>query len=378
MRKTAKRFLGAFMAVALVVPTVNVFSGITGSSIIAQETTVEAAKVSEGFTFQVPEAAFAEGSGIQQICLQRSGDVSKASSVTISAYNFSAEYGKDYLIYADDKPLYTDEGTSSLYNQFRDNSYVVEREEVDNSMIAGLLEVQTMMANDEVSVVSEDDEPEYNEEFFLVLKSKDSLGENDLISVTIEDNEVNRTVNMISFSESQLYVDEESQKAEISFTRSGNLAAMSTILLCKNEQPYGYVTFNPYQDTQIVEAEAGVYQIANPENCQVVEPSMLTISSVSEEAVTTEADVTGMITSAAADSDVAEDLDAVPEYSAVESSTAGSNITTVKGYPVWFPDWAKNTSTVEDEDYIIYMGSPQNELFKQGGTKKNGKAKYAS
>lgn len=67
MRKKAKRFLCAFMAVALVVTTVNVFSGITGSSIIAQGTTCEAAKVSEGFTFQVPEAAFAEGSGIQQI-----------------------------------------------------------------------------------------------------------------------------------------------------------------------------------------------------------------------------------------------------------------------------------------------------------------------
>lgn len=144
------------MAVALVVPTVNVFSGITGSSIIAQGTTCEAAKVSEGFTFQVPEAAFAEGSGIQQICLQRSGDVSKASSVTISAYNFSAEYGKDYLIYADDKLLYTDEGTSSLYNQFRDNSYVVAREDIDNSMIAGLLEVQAMQEKDEVSVVSKD------------------------------------------------------------------------------------------------------------------------------------------------------------------------------------------------------------------------------
>lgn len=99
-------------------------------------------------------------------------------------------------------------------------------------MIAGLLEVQAMQEKDEVSVVSkdavqemssqtngltsqkldmmselnvkatewtvdfeagqkesnitveilEDDEPEYNEEFFLVLKSKDNLGENDLIS----------------------------------------------------------------------------------------------------------------------------------------------------------------------------------------------------
>ena len=37
MRKKAKRFFGAFMAVALVVPTVNSFSGITGSSTIAHD-----------------------------------------------------------------------------------------------------------------------------------------------------------------------------------------------------------------------------------------------------------------------------------------------------------------------------------------------------
>ena len=407
MRKRFRQAVSLFLAAVLVLP-----SCIAPIGSVHAEEVQEVKEVKTGFAFEKAEQSFHEDVGKQTIQIQRTGGSTGAGSVTVSSYNFSAEYGKDYQIIVDGVALKSGGGTTSLFHQFRDNPYIGVKDDTDSAMVEGLLAMSAMAEENEEVLLSEeeakeqsggtsgttaqmlelmkelqvkavqwtidfaegqesaqveveileDSEAEYGEQFFLVLESEDSIGEQDLISCTISDNEETAPTNSIAFAQAELETDAETGVAELYFERTGDLATFSKIVLCKDGEPYGYVMFNPYQEEQMVEAEAGIYQIANPESCQAAEPMT---------AVVRAAEVQSEMTSAEDE----EGLDTVPTYSAVEIS---STPMLAFSYASWYPEWAKTTGTTETEDYITYVGSTGSDLFGEGGTDGNGEATYKS
>lgn len=330
--KRVKQWTSILLVLAMLIPNILIPDSFAtesqpqnGEGNAAAET-----DTAEGIAFETGEIVLPEGSGTATIGLTRTGDVTKGASVTVAAYDISADYAEDYQLLQDGKEVKTENEITSLYNAFRDNGFTTDRTSVDLAMVAGLAEMQQtgktaeemigeasgeqidadagetqdVSENDEensqtsqIDILNEigakaaevtvtfkpgqktgslevkaleDENSEYNESFLLMLSSEDSaIGSENLLIATIEDNEADAPNNTVSFANDAATVNAEIGVADVWLNRTGAIETFATVLLCQNGEPHGYVSFNPYQEQQMVQVPAGTYQLANPNGCVI-------------------------------------------------------------------------------------------------------------
>lgn len=327
--KHVKQWTSMLLVLAMLIPNILIpdsFAAVQSG----EGNAVAGIDTAEGIAFETQEIVLPEGGGTATIGLTRTGDVSKGASVTVTAYDISADYATDYQLLQDGKEVKAENEVTSLYNAFRDNGFTTDRTSVDLAMVAGLAEMQQtgktaeeMIAevsgeqidadaektqdmsrddeeNDQVSQIDilneigakaaeititfkpgqktgslevkalEDENSEYNESFLLMLSSEDStIGSENLLIATIEDNEADAPNNTVSFADDTATVNAEIGVADVWLNRTGAIETFATVLLCQNGEPHGYVSFNPYQEQQMVQVPAGTYQLANPNGCGI-------------------------------------------------------------------------------------------------------------
>ncbi|MDO4175163.1 MAG: hypothetical protein Q4D42_10410, partial [Eubacteriales bacterium] len=337
--KLAKQWISMLLVIAMLLP--NALAAETqpnsdGDSVETQ------ADTTEGIAFETGQIVLPEDGGQVSIGLTRTGDVSQSASVTVTAYDINADYAADYQLLQDGEAVPKEAEVTSLYNAFRDNSFIADRTAVDLAMIAGLAEMQQTgktaeeladeasgeqsdaeQAQDssedgeednqasqidtlneigakaaELTVTFEpgqktgsvevealeDTDGEYTETFLLMLSSEDSaIGSENLLTATIEDNEEEAPYNAVSFTGDAAETDAQTGVAEVWLNRTGALETFSTVLLCQGEEPYGYVSFNPYQEQQMVQVPAGTYQLANPTGCVIAGTAEAVVTAPAEE-----------------------------------------------------------------------------------------------
>lgn len=334
------------------------------------------------FYFQLESDTLYEAGGEAKLTLLRGGDVSKALDATLLVYDNSANYGKDYVLSYQGQTLQKREGSTSIYDAFRDGGVLTDSVEFDMSYTIGLqaTEGETVEASaadafkqlDELNAKAielpitfpagesvleftiellDDGEQEYEETLMLaVLDAAGNLSETAQMLLRISDNEAAPQVSVGFGCAYEIETDASTGLAELAFRRTGNLATFTTALLLKDGEILGYVDFSPHQELQYVWAVPGTYTLAS-DGAYTVTGETVTVTYVQGyEEVPEGAD---------------PELDAVPSTYASLGATQNTKAWSIPG---WFPAWAKNTTTTETNDYIAYMGSSTNSLFKKGGS----------
>lgn len=328
--------------------------------------------------FDQTDETIPETAGEREIVLRRGGDIGQALEATLLVYDNNARYGEDYQIRLNGAVIPRRDGATSIYDAFRDTGVLnegwqlalspEEAAQADGSateqvgaadMLAQLDELNVLAARIPLtfhagqSVLSltvevlDDSISEYDESFLLaVLDGEGNAVENGQLLLFITDNEPAPAVTVGFDCAYELIADSQTGLAELLLNRTGDLATATTAILLMNGEAIGYVDFAPYQDTQLVYAQPGVYTLAANDGC----------------------DVTGeQVTVASTDGSVTVPQGGDPELDAVPNAYASMEHSQVKAWsvPSWFPGWAKYTSTVETPNYIAYMGSTSGSLYKR-------------
>lgn len=329
-----------------------------------------------------------ENGEYRELTVNRSGNLSGEKRITLQIYDNSANYGQDYVLAYQGALLEKIPGSTSIYDAFRDGGVLtsalpVEAAEqcihynpadestgpVDSSEILsrfrelGALSAQTELcfAPGEAQVtvtvqVIDDVLSEYDESFLAILVDEDGrIVQDGQVMLTITDDEPDPTVRVDFDCDTTVQVGEVSGYAQLRFTRTGNLAVGTSAVLLYNGTAMGYVDFSPYQDTQVVLALPGRYQLASNGDYTVGDG---TVTVVGQDSVLPEgADPV---------------LDAVPEY-------YDSLPPQVQGNPGngWLPAWAKSGS-YEDNTCIVVMGNSGEELFVKDSSSTDGNVSYNS
>lgn len=332
-----------------------------------------------------------EDVGSRDIIIRRAGEVSAPLSVKLNVYDNSAEYGVDYVLKQGGTQIEKNEGSTSIFNAFRDNGvlssnlpidaaeiYVAYADEASSSaakdvnakdMLSQIEEIGALVAEIDIAFGAgeavakitaefiDDDKSEYRESFMLVLIGRDgNVIENTQMLYQIEDNDEAPTVNIEFSSPLQIEVNEESGVAQLEFTRTGNLATGTSALLLQNETPVGYVNFSPYQAKQVVIALPGTYRLMSDGNYTVTENSVL-VKGDSSTFIPQGAD---------------PELDYVPEeFASLPAIVKGTP--SITKFPVWVREGA-----VENDNYIVVMGDSSNQLFVRDGSSTDGNISYVS
>lgn len=326
----------------------------------------------ESYAFQTSQEVFPEDCGKAFITVTRTGDLSKEAEVTLGAYDMSAAYGQDYRLLADGSPVERLDGSRSVFDAFKEDGVLGDREETDTAILAGLVEMQeTGLSPEELMAeygletgaedqdepdegsslevleqigaraasltlrfapwqdcatveleILEDDAPEYSEAFLLGLPG------GGVFSGSIRDNEEPAPQAQVSFDQPEA-AEDVSGTAPVGLTRTGDLATMSSVLLSRAGAPYGYITFNPYQSEQLVELPRGDYTLSEASGCVLGEGTSV---SVEANPVAT-ASITVGATQALLDQLQAQpkvipadpELDTVPVYDAVPAELSGAD-----------------------------------------------------
>ncbi len=334
--------------------------------------------------FDQLDALMPENAGEKTVTLRRGGNVAEALELVLLVYDNNANYGQDYQLRYNGELISKVDGATSVYNAFRDGGTLTDgllfdmsatyqaqvaeetgetAEEISAAqMLSQLDELGALAARIPVtfgageSVVTltvellDDALREYEESFLMaVLDAQGEVVEQAQLLLAIEDNEEAPTVAVSFDCAYELVADSETGLAELSFRRTGDLATSTLAVLLMNGEALGYVDFAPYQDKQTVWVVPGNYTLAPGSDHSVTGESVTVLSTDGSVTVPEGAD---------------PELDAIPNAYA----SMGSQETKAWSIPSWFPEWAKNTSTVETYDYIAYMGSTSNAIFKTGNS----------
>lgn len=290
---------------------------------------VEAADYTQQILYSDMELAFSQISGLvsetagrQTVALTRSGSTAEALSVTVLVYDNSANYGEDYQIYHDETLLAKNEGSTSIYDTFRDQGELTSGALFDlNTAMAQMEELQSGQEQENVSAAD-------------MLTQLDGLG---VQAVAID----------VTFAAGE---------AELVFHRTGDLATATLTGLCQNGEPMGWVDFAPWQEFQTVWVlEAGTYTLLDSDGSPLEGQQVTVCDNRSVETIVPEgADPV---------------LDALPEeYAAMPRSLRAISTS-------WLPAWATGTAS-SDEYSAIILGSTSNNLFKKGGNTSKGSASF--
>ena len=331
-----------------------------------------------GIGFEASAPVYNEADGSRELVLSRAGEVSAPQTVTLKVYDNSAEYGVDYVIKHGGTAVEKREGSTSIFNAFRDGGMLTSNLPIDaaeayiaysdsatadahasanaSEMLAQMEELGALVAELEItfgageakislSVETIDDEiSEYSESFMLILLGSDkNVIENSQLLCSIEDNEKSPSVHIEFESTSSIEASKDTGVAQVSFKRSGNLATGTSAVLLRDESPVGYVNFSPYQEKQVVLALPGTYRLISDGNYTVSSDSLKVNGEANEFSSLPEG----------AD----PELDSVPdEYSSMPYMIQG--VPSIDKFAKWVSDGAK-----ENDDYIVIMGSKDKELF---------------
>ena len=290
---------------------------------------VEAADYTQQILYSDMELAFSQISGLvsetagrQTVALTRSGSTAEALSVTVLVYDNSANYGEDYQIYHDETLLAKNEGSTSIYDTFRDQGELTSGALFDlNTAMAQMEELQSGQEQENVSAAD-------------MLTQLDGLG---VQAVAID----------VTFAAGE---------AELVFHRTGDLATATLTGLCQNGEPMGWVDFAPWQEFQTVWVlEAGTYTLLDSDGSPLEGQQVTVCDNRPVETIVPEgADPV---------------LDALPEkYAAMPRSLRAISTS-------WLPAWATGTAS-SDEYSAIILGSTSNNLFKKGGNTRKGSASF--
>ena len=266
---------------------------------------VEAADYTQQILYSDMELAFSQISGLvsetagrQTVALTRSGSTAEALSVTVLVYDNSANYGEDYQIYHDETLLAKNEGSTSIYDTFRDqgeltsgalfdlNTAMAQMEELQSgeeqenvsaadmlTQLDGLgvqavaIDVTFAAGEDAVSLTIEilnDAIGEYQETFLLAALDAEgkAVETAQQVFAIADDDEPAPSVSVFFDCAAELELDPESGEAELVFHRTGDLATATLTGLCQNGEPMGWVDFAPWQEFQTVWVlEAGTYTL---------------------------------------------------------------------------------------------------------------------
>lgn len=280
------------------------------------------------------------------------------------------------------------DGSTSIYDAFRDKGEltsnlpvnvaekIVTYDETEQSeesvnasdMLKEIRDLGAMAAEFEVTFaarehqkeltidVLDDDLSEYDESIVVaLLDSEGQMYEEGQIMATIINDDEEPSVHVAFHCEETITIKDDTEKAQIAFKRTGNLATGTNAVLNYNGEPMGYVDFAPYQDTQIVLAVEGTYTLTSEGAYTVSEDTV--VVQMEEQELPKGADPV---------------LDAVPdeydELPAVREESPSN----------WGPDWSKNVGTVEDKKSIIVMGSSGECLFERDDSSTDGTFSFDS
>lgn len=290
---------------------------------------VEAADYTQQILYSDMELAFSQISGLvseaagrQTVALTRSGSTAEALSVTVLVYDNSANYGEDYQIYHDETLLAKNEGSTSIYDTFRDQGELTSGALFDlNTAMAQMEELQSGEEQENVSAAD-------------MLTQLDGLG---VQAVAID----------VTFAAGE---------AELVFHRTGDLATATLTGLCQNGEPMGWVDFAPWQESQTVWVlEAGTYTLLDSDGSPLEGQQVTVCDNRPVETIVPEG--------------ANPVLDALPEeYAAMPRSLRAISTS-------WLPAWATGTAS-SDEYSAIILGSTSNNLFKKGGNTRKGSASF--
>ena len=399
--KIMKKSVVCLLTVACLL--LNCFSIFVGGSMAMEPPTVSVQQENKtepkviysnetNVSFEASTPSYKEGEGRYQLVLSRRGDVSAPCAITLVIYDNSAQYGADYRLTYAGKAIEKIEGSSSIYNAFRDEGVLSSNLPVDaaevlvsytdtsaqtqedvkaSEILATLDEFNACVVKAEIVFAAgesiatvdveiiDDDESEYGENFIAALLGSDgNVIENSQIMCNIEDNEESPTV-LVEIVTSDIDANEESGVAQLEFKRSGNLATGTSALLLKDESPVGYVNFSPYQDKQVAIVLPGKYRLVSEGLYNVGTGSVTVRGEVASEPTLPEG----------AD----ETLDKLPsQYEPLPYMVQGAPSLTQ------FPEWAQKTSKVETDDYIIVMGDGGNSLFEKDSSSSDGNVSFLS
>ena len=342
--------------------------------------------------FSQTSGLVSEAAGRQTVALTRSGSTAEALSVTVLVYDNSANYGEDYQIYYGETLVAKNEGSTSIYDAFRDqgeltsgalfdlNTAMVQMEELQSGqeqenvsaadMLAQLdglgvqaaaIDVTFAAGVDAVSLTIEilnDAIGEYQETFLLAaLDAEGKVVETaQQVFAIADDDEPAPSVSVFFDCAAELELDPESGEAELVFRRTGDLATATLTVLCQNGEPMGWVDFAPWQEFQTVWVlEAGTYTLLDSDGAPLEGQQVTVCDNRPVETIVPEgADPV---------------LDALPEeYAAMPRSLRAISTS-------WLPAWATGTAS-SDEYSAIILGSTSNNLFKKGGNTSKGSASF--
>ena len=386
----------------------------------------EPAAAGEGVSFETANANWTESDGAQTVTLTRGGDVSQAADATVIAYNFSALYGSDYTLAAGDPATeatpVADAG--SLIYAYRDSAQEETRASIDQSILSGVAEMsrvlngrtsgedttaqvvatpdtaaqsaQTRSQMDELGMraaelpvhfdagqataqitvnLVNDDVSEYNETFLLSLDSAGSLGQIPMLTGSILDDEENPPQNAVEARQDTQEADAQTGTAALWFDRTGDLSTFSMILLYKDEQPFGYVDFAPYQTEQSVTAAPGTYRLGETQNCQVGQRAVTVVTKAAAAATPEQAQ-----TAETAQPGLDPALDTLPSYAQMPELYPAQEDGTEQLFNANVPGWMSSWSTkgsYEDDNSIVMVGSPSDGRFHKGGHDGKGDLKFS-
>ena len=390
MKHAVRRILSLLLTLCMLLSAFPVVSAVerTAEQGVSREQTPTdspAASLVYGtndFYFELADSLY-EAGGKQSLILRRGGDVGHAQQATLLVYDNSANYEEDYRLIYEGKALPKIEGSTSIYRAFRDGGMLTDSLEFDMSysiqqqaaQAQGAAEVSAAGVFDQLDELNakavelqvtfpagvdvleftvellDDTVSEYEESFMLaVLDGQGQLSETAQQLVRIADNEPAPQAAVGFDCAYEIVTDPESGLAQLAFRRSGDLATFTTALLLRDGEILGYVDFSPYQELQYVWAMPGTYTLASDGDYTVTGETVTVKYVQGYEPLAQGADPI---------------LDAIPStYAAVGASQE----TKAWSIPNWFPIWARNTSTVETDTYIAYMGSTGNAIFKKGNS----------
>lgn len=364
--------------------TAAVLAGVPAPAALASPAGGDTGRASQdgdagGFAFQSTQEIFPEDCGKAYVTVTRTGDLSGAAEVTLNAYDMSASYGEDYILLDGEAPVEKMEGSRSVFDAFREDGLLLDKQETDMAMLEGLVEMQEtglspeeLMAEHGVPVDSEDEEaaessapalelldqigaraasltlrfapwqdsatveleiledetPEYSESFMLGLTGGEVAEGGAVFSGSIRDNEEDAPMALVSFDSAEA-TEDAAGTAQVWLSRQGDLATMSSVLISRDGAPYGYIGFNPYQEQQMVELPRGAYTLSDASGCSLGEVICVTVEA---NPVATALNAAGFTQAAV---DLAKstphvvpadpELDTVPVYSEVPPEVSGAD-----------------------------------------------------
>ncbi|MCR4605247.1 MAG: leucine-rich repeat protein [Eubacterium sp.] len=386
-----KRIVAAVMAVAMLInaPVVG-----TNPSRVAK-----AGADKEIIEFSSEEMLAPEGTGTLTLSVKRSGITDRAREIDINLYDISTTYGEDYVLDCDEDVKTF--ASTSMFDAFRTKSTEVSKEaeaasllganpttsddETNQNGFAALEDIGAKAASIRVSFdknetkkeisikIKDDSKTEYDETFLMGISVPDNASDKKSITtgmttVCIKDNEKVRPSNTISFADRGGRMKNGETAKRVYFERSGNLAVISKAVLSKDGQPYGYISFVPYQKKQCAMLPSGEYSLVSSGTAEVGGEHIFI------------RDPKGKVSDKKASKKELDKLglDDVPEYSKYSDDVALSR----KMDPAsWFPDWAKTATTsgtYEDNSSLVVGGTSGNQIFWDGAQDGLGDLSYDS